>query len=115
MTRTLTITLVTPARPASRSGNRVTADRWHALLSALGHHVNVVGAYDGAPGDLLIAIHAWRSADAVAAFAHAQPGKPIIVCLSGTDIYTYQDSDPVITHGAMAAAYNEVLGWLPRK
>ncbi len=104
MIRRLTIMLVTPARPASRSGNRVTADRWHMLLTGLGHTVNVVTTYDGQPADLLIAIHAWRSADAVARFAHDQPGKPIIVCLSGTDIYAYQASHPSVTHGAMTAA-----------
>ena len=104
MRRRLAITLVTPARPASRSGNRVTADRWQTLLTGLGHHVNVVTAYDGAPADVLIAIHAWRSADAVTRFAQDQPGKPIIVCLSGTDIYAYQVSHPGVTHGSMAAA-----------
>ena len=104
MARPLIITLVTPARPASRSGNRVTADRWQALLADLGHQVNVVTAYDGARADVLIAIHAWRSAGAVRRFAQDQPGKPIIVCLSGTDIYAHQASHPEETHGAMTAA-----------
>ena len=104
MARPLTITLVTPARPAARSGNRVTADRWQCLLVSLGHRVNVVTAYDGAPGDVLIAINAWRSAEAVTRFAHDQPGKPIIVCLSGTDIYSYQASHPEATHSSMSAA-----------
>ena len=104
MTRPLTITLVTPARATSRSGNRVTADRWQALMQALGHRINVVPAYDGAPADVLIAIHAWRSADAVSRFAQDQPGKPIVVCLSGTDIYAYQASHAEVTHGSMTAA-----------
>lgn len=104
MTRPLTITLVTPARAASRSGNQVTADRWQGLLTGLGHHVKVVTAYDGTSADVLIAIHAWRSGEAVTRFAQDQPGKPIIVCLSGTDIYAYQASHPEATHSSMTAA-----------
>ena len=66
--------------------------------------MEVTSAYDGAVADVLIAIHAWRSAAAVARFAGRHPGRPIIVCLSGTDIYAYQHSHPDVTHATMERA-----------
>ena len=104
MTRPLHITIHTPAQTLIRAGNRVTADRWQAILASLGHRVDVTTAYDGAPADILIAIHAWRSANAVVRFAGLYRERPIIVCLSGTDIYAYQQSHPEVTHATMAHA-----------
>ena len=40
-----------------------------------------------APPDLLIALHARRSAPSLAAFAAACPGRPAILVLTGTDLY----------------------------
>lgn len=104
MTGPLSITIETPAQATSRSGNRITAERWKAVLEALGHRVEVSTGYDGQPADLLIAIHAWRSAGAVARFQRAYPTSPVIVCLSGTDIYAYQHSHREVTLAAMEAA-----------
>lgn len=44
-------------------------------------------SYDGAPCDLLITLHARRSAQAVFDFAELYPNKPVIVVLTGTDVY----------------------------
>jgi hypothetical protein len=83
----LRIQIACPAPPGSRQGNRVTALRWARILRALGHRVRV-GAADAAPPvDLLIALHARRSAPAVAAFRRRYPERPIIVALTGTDLY----------------------------
>jgi len=100
----MNIIIQTPAPANTRSGNRVTAERWQAILENLGHQVVVTSSYSGADADVLIAIHAWRSAEAIAAFRRAYPGKPIIVCLSGTDIYAYQTSHPAVTRASMEAA-----------
>lgn len=104
MTGALTITIETPAQVESRSGNRITADRWRAILEQCGHRVTVTTGYDGTSADLLIAIHAWRSTDAIHRFQQACPGRPIIVCLSGTDVYAFQKSHPEATLGSMEAA-----------
>ncbi|MEM7405122.1 MAG: selenoneine biosynthesis selenosugar synthase SenB [Pseudomonadota bacterium] len=98
------IALVTPAAASSRSGNRVTANRWAQLLRSLGHDVTVSVALPRRPHDLLLAIHAWRSAAAVRAFRAARPGAPIVVLLAGTDIYKFQHSHPEPTLATMAAA-----------
>ena len=63
------IALITPARPATHSGNRNTSVRWAQLLRELGHHVDVQMMWNGAPADLMIALHARRSHDSIARFA----------------------------------------------
>lgn len=88
------IGLVTPAPPRSRTGNRVTAIRWARILRALGHRVTIAQAYDGAPHDVLIALHARRSAESVARFRRRRPGRPIVVALTGTDLYGGIRTDP---------------------
>jgi putative glycosyltransferase (TIGR04348 family) len=79
--------IVTPARRGSRAGNRVTALRWVALLRRLGAHVRVVEAWTGEPCQLLVAVHADKSAGSVLAAAAALPGLRVVVLLAGTDIY----------------------------
>lgn len=81
------IRLVTPAAAGSRRGNRVTADRWADLLRGLGHRVSVHEHYDGAPCDLLIALHARKSAAAIARSRRDAPDRPVFLALTGTDIY----------------------------
>ena len=81
------ITIVTPARPVSRSGNRNTAMRWATLLRELGHHVRVQMVWDGKPADLLLALHARRSHDSIVRFKLAYPARPLILALTGTDLY----------------------------
>lgn len=81
------IALITPARPATRSGNRNTAVRWAQLLRELGHHVDVQTQWNGAPADLMIALHARRSHDSIARFAADYPARPLVLALTGTDLY----------------------------
>jgi len=103
------VTLVTPAGKRSRAGNRATAVRWARILRSLGCRVQVVEPDDGstdlgAHADMMIAVHAWRSAAAIRRFATTHPDKPLIVLLAGTDIYRFQDSHPEETRASMAAA-----------
>ena len=81
------ILIVTPAPPKSRHGNRVTALRWQRLLRGLGHHVSIGRDYTGGSHDLLIALHARRSYSAVRRFHRQNPCAPLVVALTGTDIY----------------------------
>jgi putative glycosyltransferase (TIGR04348 family) len=98
------IVLITPEGPTSRTGNRVAAARWARILRRLGHRVRVASDYDGQPADLMVAVHAWRSAAAVERFKSMYPARPVIVQLSGTDIYHYIDVDPVRTLRSMELA-----------
>ena len=80
------ICLVTPALASSNNGNWHTASRWARGLSP-DYRVTLVQRYGGEDADLLIALHARRSADSIAAWADAQPRRPLIVVLTGTDLY----------------------------
>ena len=77
--------IVTPAGAGLRNGNRHTALRWAALLRASGHRVRVEVAWNGEPCDALIALHARRSHESIARYAGTK--KPLIVTLTGTDLY----------------------------
>ena len=96
--------MITPASPGSKTGNRATAERWHKLLEQSGHKVTVVTAYHGEPCDLFLALHAWRSHEAIRLFRNSCPGKPLVVALTGTDIYRHQHEYPEQTLYSMQAA-----------
>ncbi|RMG55396.1 MAG: TIGR04348 family glycosyltransferase [Acidobacteria bacterium] len=81
------ICLITPAPPGSRKGNRVTAERWARILRSLGHRVIVDQAYRGQPCQLLVALHARRSFASIRRFRRTFPRAPMIVALTGTDLY----------------------------
>lgn len=81
------ICIVTPARPGARNGNRHTAQRWAGFLRAAGHRVSVVLEWEGRPCDLLLALHARRSHGSVVAYRKKYPDKPLVVTLTGTDLY----------------------------
>lgn len=98
------IVLITPAGPTAHTGNRVTASRWAGILRKLGHHVCVAADYDGRPADLMVAVHAWRSASAIERFKATFPTRPVVLQLSGTDIYQYIDTDPGPTLRSMQRA-----------
>src|SRR5438552_3456045 len=82
------IMIICPAPPGSRQGNRVTALRWARMLRSLGHQVRIRGPAAAVErADLLLALHARRSAAAVRRFRNRYPSRPVIVALTGTDLY----------------------------
>ncbi|MEE9276548.1 MAG: selenoneine biosynthesis selenosugar synthase SenB [bacterium] len=81
------ISLITPAPRHSRKGNRVTARRWARILRDLGHRVRVEEEYKGRPCGLMVALHARRSFPSIERFRKAHPDLPLILALTGTDLY----------------------------
>lgn len=82
------IALVTPAKAGSRAGNRHTALRWAAMLRAQGHRVTVSTEWrPDERTDLLLALHARRSHASIKKFGEVNPSKPIVLALTGTDVY----------------------------
>ena len=83
------VTIVSPAMAEANNGNWQTAMRWARFLTPA-YDVNIAASWSpvtGATPDLLIALHARRSAAALAAFAEQHPGKPRVLVLTGTDLY----------------------------
>jgi len=91
------IILITPAPPRSKAGNRATAARWANILRSLGHRVEIATAYAGQNADLMIALHAWRSADSILRFSDTFPEHPLVVAITGTDAYRFIHSHPDTT------------------
>lgn len=81
------IQIVTPARAGSLQGNRYTALRWAKHLRGLGHRVAIATEWRGGRFDALVALHARRSHASIAAWKTAHPGRPLVVVLTGTDLY----------------------------
>jgi putative glycosyltransferase (TIGR04348 family) len=98
------ISLVTPAGKQSRTGNRTTAVRWARILRRLGHRVAIAEADETGDADMMIAVHAWRSAPSIRVFADRHADRPLVVLLAGTDIYRFQHSHPQETLGSMERA-----------
>ena len=86
------VLLHVPLPRGSTRGNWITALRWSNILSQLGHTVQTVDPteYDSAAHgsfNVLIAMHARRSADAINKFHIAAPQSKIVVALTGTDLH----------------------------
>ena len=89
------VLVVTPAPPGSRNGNRVTAARWARFIRGVGHRAQIVQEYRGERCDVLLALHARRSYDSIARFRERFPAAPLLVALTGTDLYGDIRSDPL--------------------
>ena len=98
------IILITPGKIQSKTGNSITAIRWARLLRDLGHGVTLQTDWDGTPADMMVALHAWRSASSIERFRRRFPGHALVVALTGTDIYRYRHSHPQQTLHSMEMA-----------
>ncbi|MGV8933900.1 MAG: selenoneine biosynthesis selenosugar synthase SenB [Gallionellaceae bacterium] len=80
------IVIISPYLAKANNGNWLTASRWAHFLRKH-YRVSIALEWDGAPCDAMIALHARRSFVSIVAFAAAQPATPLIVVLTGTDLY----------------------------
>ena len=86
------LVIVTPYLAAANNGNWQTARRW-ALFLADDYEVHVTDDWRGGDEALMIALHARRSAPSIAAWRAAHPARPLVVVLTGTDLYRDIDTD----------------------
>ena len=98
------INLITPANKYTKNGNRTSIDRWARLLRSHGHNTQVNTEYDGYACDIMIALHARHSAEAINLYKAKYPKGPLIVVLGGTDVNTFLKTDATITLSAMEKA-----------
>jgi putative glycosyltransferase (TIGR04348 family) len=83
------LVIVSPAMRGANNGNWQTASRWQRHLAGKCRaRVTNVWPDSLAGGDAaMIALHARRSADAIAAWSAAHPQRGLAVVLTGTDLY----------------------------
>jgi len=85
------IVIISPYLANANNGNWQTARRWSRFLNAK-FKTTLALEWDKSSGDCkgidaMIALHARRSAASIEAFAAACPGRPLVVVLTGTDLY----------------------------
>jgi putative glycosyltransferase (TIGR04348 family) len=100
--------ITSPALAAANNGNWQTASRWARMLQP-DFHTAVIGPWRGEPCDALVALHARRSAESIAAYAAAHPTRPCIVVLTGTDLYRDIHHDPAAQASLRLASHVVVL------
>lgn len=81
------VVIVTPAKPGTLHGNRTTALRWANHLRSSGHTVDVQTEWSDGGQDIMIALHATRSHDAIVSWKKINGKKPLILIMTGTDLY----------------------------
>src|SRR5262249_28212048 len=81
------VRLITPTLSNINNGNQVTALRYARILRGLGHRVSIAERYAGESCGLLIALHARKSSDSIRRFREQNPRSPLVVVLTGTDLY----------------------------
>ena len=98
------IGIITPAGAKSLNGNRATATRWADCLRQLGHRVSIRVDWDGSDYQLMVALHAWRSAEPIARFKQQHPERPLVLAMTGTDLYRFINTHPKTTLASIQAA-----------
>ena len=103
------VTIVSPAVAAANNGNWHTAARWRRFLAPVADATIATGWREGDAADLLIALHARRSADSIARWRQRRPEAPLVLVLTGTDLYRDLDEDPQARHSVECASRVVVL------
>jgi putative glycosyltransferase (TIGR04348 family) len=88
------ICIISPALAAANNGNWQTAKRWHHMLSG-NYAAEIMLQWDGRPFDVMLALHARRSAESIAEWSVKYPDKLIVLALTGTDLYRDIAVDPL--------------------
>lgn len=110
------VVLVSPAMPGSNNGNWHTAHRW-AQFSSEHCDIAMMQCWPDPHESLshraglhcMVALHARRSAPAIHAWAAACPDKPLIVVLTGTDLYRDIQTDADAQQSLALATHLVVL------
>jgi putative glycosyltransferase (TIGR04348 family) len=80
------LVIVTPALAAANNGNWQTARRWAQMLAA-DYRVRVAAEWQHGDEQLMVALHARRSAASVMRWRSVHPHRPLVLVLTGTDLY----------------------------
>ncbi len=118
MSRRPSVCIVTPALANANNGNWQTARRWAGMLSSH-YRVVLVDRWQSEPADVMVALHARRSAPSIERWAGERwtaergtaergtaerPEAPLAVVLTGTDLYADLPSGDGPTQRSLALA-----------
>jgi len=106
-----TLALVTPALANANNGNWQTAQRWARMLSPL-YTTDIMQAWQGGDEAALIALHARRSEESVRRWRAQHPQRPLVLVLTGTDLYRDIARDEAARHALDLADRLVVLNCL---
>lgn len=97
------VCIVCPATARANNGNWRTASRWSRFLRPVAR-VSVLNQWQGETADVLIALHARRSAPSVQRFREQHPDAPVGLVLTGTDLYHDWPAGDASTAASIAQA-----------
>ena len=97
------VLIISPALAEANNGNWQTAWRWSRLLRPL-FRTTIASQWQGEAADVMLALHARKSADAALAWAQAKGAAQLAVVLTGTDLYRDIQTDPLAQHALQLAA-----------
>ena len=104
------IILISPAAAQANNGNWHTAHRWAKFLS---EHCDIAisqsWSADDGNQDAMIALHARRSASSIQEWATQHPDRPLILVLTGTDLYRDIQNDASAKRSLHLATHLVVL------
>lgn len=115
--KTRKVVIVSPVLADANNGNWQTARRWHSLLAKptrhARHSVRIVRTWPDGPlaeqDEVMLALHARRSAASVQAWSQARGLRGLGVVLTGTDLYHDLAVDPVVVQSLALAQRLVVL------
>jgi putative glycosyltransferase (TIGR04348 family) len=105
------IVIVSPALQDANNGNWQTAQRWAQMLQKQ-HRIRIIKTWEpdsGESDEVMIALHARRSASSIAAWGKLRGSRSLIVALTGTDLYRDIQIDTQAQHSLDAAGQLIVL------
>ncbi len=120
------VAIITPALADANNGNWRTANRWQTLLA---NHFRVIvhsswpidaPPYAATEANVLIALHARRSADSIRRYRVARPNGKLIVVLTGTDLYadlatSEQARTSIELADALIVLQEDAIRYVPRE
>nr|MDP2191371.1 selenoneine biosynthesis selenosugar synthase SenB [Rhodoferax sp.] len=104
----LHVLIITPALAEANNGNWQTAWRWQHLLRPL-FRSTIASQWQGEHADVMLALHARRSAQSAQAWAQAKGSDRLAVVLTGTDLYRDIQTDPLAQRTLQLAGQLVVL------
>lgn len=87
------ILIISPALAGANNGNWQTAWRWSRMLRPL-FRTTIASQWQGEAADVMLALHAGKSAQSALAWAQAKGPDQLAVVLTGTDLYRDIQTDP---------------------